>query len=74
MFKSAAVLRLKLASCSAFDIFRKVTDRAATQKPMPDLWQISPNDRMEAVQELINKFQQKHGCKGGATRCATENL
>lgn len=74
MFQSAAVLRLKLASYSAFDIFRKVTDRAATQKLMPDLWQISPHDRREAVQELINKFQQKHGCKGGATQGATEYL
>lgn len=27
------------------------------------MWQISPNSR-EVVQELINKFQQKHGSKG----------
>lgn len=41
---------------------------------MSDVWQISPNERREAVQELINKFQQKHGSKGGATWRATENL
>lgn len=41
---------------------------------MSDAWLISPNDRREVVQESINKFQQKHGSKGGATWCAIENL